>query len=558
MNLTEVVPTNPIVVQKTIRHDNLRVQTSSHAGKTVPLAFVPVHREDRVSRGNMRVRIGMGETAEMLLNAIHVSVYAHFIPFLAFERFKGMDDFNRSYQGIPETVGGSPIPFFTTINFDPAAEIWKTLGKHAKSGTAVNAAVIEAYNTLVNFRRGARSQKLPKRTLLDTTLAPAFWHHSSLAHIVSDFDQAMIDGEVNLQFATAHIPLSAAAANVVRINAATGGKAVVSASGALNVSAAGQPSFNGSGDLIVKGGTSNLPTSLTGAYDPNGTLQAVLTGITAELSAQGVKLSLSNIELAKKTAMFAQLRANYAELGEDHLIDLLMEGIRVPDEALKQPILLDRKTTIMGYSRRYATDAGNLAESVTNGETFVDLSIRTPPMNTGGIILITCEVVPEQLFERRADCFLETTDPNKLPAFVRDFLDPEKVSIVKNGYVDVNHSTPDATFGYAPLNHEWNRDLVSVGGKYYRPSSDATFVEDRQKIWSVEQLNPTLTADFYLATNLHQKVFADQVAHAFEYTARGDFEIIGNTQFGKGLQEKANNDFAEVAAQVDQSRIVQA
>lgn len=77
-------------------------------------------------------------------------------------------------------------------------------------------------------------------------------------------------------------------------------------------------------------------------------------------------------------------------------------------------------------------------------------------------------------------------------------------------------------------------------------------------MWVVEQLNPALTADFYMCTNLHQKVFADQLAEAFEIKARGEFEIVGNTVFGKGLIEKANNDFAEIDAQIDKTRIVQA
>lgn len=536
MKIAEMVPTSPINVEKSIRRDSVRVLTSSHAGKNVPLCYMPLNREDRVSRCNIRARIEMAETAEMLMNAIHVSVYAHFIPFLAFARFKGMDDFNRSYQGIPETQGGSPIPFFTTINFDRNAEIWKTMGKHAKAGTPVNAAVIEAYNTLINFRRQSRSMKLPVRSLLDTTLAPAFWHHTSLAHIVPDFDQAMIDGEVQLQFASGPLPVKSTG---IKHEGAFSGQAAPLGTGYTYQA---QPPYA----AVVPSSTVNGQT----VYDWTGK-------IWAEMSSGGATVSLANIELAKKTAAFAQMRAAYAELGEDHIIDLLMEGIRVPDEAMKQPILLDRKTTLMGYNRRYATDAANLDESVTNGETYVDLSFRTPPMNTGGIILITAEIVPEQLFERRADMFLQTTNPNQLPAFVRDYLDPEKVSVVKNNYVDVDHATPDATFGYAPLNHEWQRDLACIGGKYYRPTSDATFVEDRQKIWTVEQLNPTLTADFYMATNLHQKVFADQVAHAFEYTVRGEAEIIGNTVFGKGLTEKANNDFAEVDAQVDKTRIQQ-
>ena len=126
------------------------------------------------------------------------------------------------------------------------------------------------------------------------------------------------------------------------------------------------------------------------------------------------------------------------------------------------------------------------------------LSIRCPQTNTGGIIMITAEIVPEQLYERKKDYFLYATDTDHLPSTLRDELDPEKVSVVKNSHVDVLHSTPDGTFGYSYLNHEWDRNLVNVGGKYIRPVNDA-FDEDRQKIWTTEVADPALNADFLLS-----------------------------------------------------------
>jgi hypothetical protein len=537
----EVIPTDPIIVEKSIRRDTIRVLTSSNAGRIVPVAVIPMLREDRVSTSRIRLAVEMMETVELLENGINVTAYAHFVPHLALDRFKSMDELNRSYQGVAG-AGGSVVPYFQTMTFDRNADFWKTLGVHAVQGSTVNAAPVEYYNEIVNFRRRSRSEKLALRTALDTTLAPAFWKHSDLQHIVPDFDQAMIDGEVTLNIIAQNLP--------------------VRGIGVENTASVG-----GGVSVRETGGTSNI--TYAHAYNANSTTSGnrqwvkaasaavgAAPEIFAELGAQGVKLSLQNIELAKKTAAFAQMRERFAGIGDDALIDLLMEGIRVPDEAMKQPILLDKKSTLIGYNRRWATDAANLAKDVTTGETFLDLTLRTPPMNTGGAIIITVEVVPEQLFERRADVFVNTTNPANLPNFMRDFLDPEKVSVVRNSYVDVLHATPNGTFGYAPLNHEWNRDLVRIGGKFQRGLTD-TFNEDRQRMWVVEQLNPSLTADFYMCSALHQKVFADQVAHAFEYKLRGEFEIIGNTVFGKGLIEKANNDFSEIDVQVDKTRITQ-
>jgi len=121
--------------------------------------------------------------------------------------------------------------------------------------------------------------------------------------------------------------------------------------------------------------------------------------------------------------------------------------------------------------------------------------------------------------------------------------------------LDVNHSTPDGTFGYAPLNHEWMRDMVNVGGKYYRPANDA-FDEDRAKIWTAEATDVTLNEDFYLVSELHKKVFSDQVADAFEIMCISDMEITGNTVFGERLLEAdATSDYQAITDLVDTTRI---
>jgi hypothetical protein len=272
-----------------------------------------------------------------------------------------------------------------------------------------------------------------------------------------------------------------------------------------------------------------------------------------EMSSGGATLSLANIEMVKKTAAFARIRSNYDGIDDDHILDLLMDGVGVPEEFQKQPILLAKSETQFGYSQRFASDAANLDESVTTGVAQGRMNIRCPQTNTGGIIMITAEIVPEQLYERKKDYFLYATDTDNLPSTLRDELDPEKVSVVKNSHVDVLHSTPDATFGYSYLNHEWDRNLVNVGGKYLRPVNDA-FDEDRQKIWTTEVADPALNADFLLSGTLHKKVFADQVADSFEITALGGMEISGYTVKGQALQE-ATDDYADITAQIDTARI---
>jgi hypothetical protein len=548
--MTEMIPNSPIAVQKSVRSAKGRVLTSGDAGKILPLKYEWLHREDGVRSGKVRVNVEMMESTEKLMNGIGVTLYAHFVPMLAFDRFNGsMDELNRSYKK-ENGAAGSVVPFFESNkyydhgqnsvysynNYGTNADtdvymgmndFYQTLGIHTQNPAGANTTLVEAYNAIVNHRRKARSKSLPLRNAFDHTLADAFWINNGMQNIVPDYDQNLIDGQVTLAGLTFQAPIKAPNALYGTASDASGGTIVGHA-----------PHQN---DAVIDQGDMYL-----------------FEDIYAELTTGGnATMSLADIEQARKTAAFAKLRAKYDGLESEHIIDLLMSGIRVPEEALKQPILLGRQRAMIGFNQRYATDGANLDKSATNGMATIDMNIRTPGnMNTGGVIMICAEIVPEQLWERKKDYFLYTTDPDTLPNYLSDFLSPEKVSRVQNDHADVNHATPDGTFGYAPLNHEWQRDAVNVGGKYYRPANDA-FDEDRAKIWTAEATNPTLNEDFYLCSGLHKKVFADQVSDSFEITCLSDMQIVGNTVFGAGLQETdATSDYDTITSQVDSSRIV--
>lgn len=552
MRITETISTSPIGVEKSVRGDEIRVLTSCRAGKIVPVAFSPLLREDRVSRGSIRLDFKMAETIHPLMNAVNVTAYAHFVPHLALPEFDGMDSFNRSYQGLAEPGGRPPVQFFPTGPFGSSNHIWSSLGVHWPEGQTLNHFPVRAYNLIVNHRRAARSNKLPQRGLAAYTLAEAFWKNPNMAHIVPDFDQAMLDGEVPLT-----VNLGAVAGKLPVEGIGIVGSGLIGAQvNARQGIALPDVSVRHVHDAGTQSSATNFGIKVTGAgADMRPDVYVTLPEIFDELRNEGIKISLSNIELAKKTAAFAKLRQQYSGLDEDHLVDLLMEGIRVPDEALKQPILLDRKSTIFGYSERHAMDGASLDKSVTTGQTSLTLNFRTPPMNTGGIIMITVEIVPEQLFERMYDTYLGTTDPATLPNFLRDYLDPEKVEVVQNRFSDVMHSTPTGTFGYAPLNHGWKRSITRFGGRYRRPLN-AGFVEDRQRFWSVERIDPKLTADFYMVGDLPHTVFMDSTVDPFEILALGNIQIVGNTVFGKTLSED-NGHYDAVMSQVDTSRIAQ-
>ena len=557
--MTELIPNSPIAVQKSRRSAKGRVLTSGDAGKILPLKYEWLHREDGVQSGKIRMNVEMMETSEMLMNGVGVTLYAHFVPMLAFDRFNGsMDELNRSYKK-ENGAAGSVVPFFesnkyfrpdnnsvtttdansslnppvfdTHDNSHGLLQFYQTMGIHTQSSN-INTTPVEAYNAIVNHRRKARSKSLPLRNAFDHRLADAFWINNGMQNIVPDYDQNLIDGQVTLAGLTFQAPIKAP---------------MYSRDGVTGVASNNNTTTDGLGFSPAMPGTDIIDQGDMYLFDE----------IYAELTTGGnATMSLADIEQARKTAAFAKLRAKYDGLESEYIIDLLMSGIAVPDEALKQPILLGRQRAMIGFNQRYATDGANLDKSATNGMATIDMSIRTPAMNTGGLIMITAEIVPEQLWERKKDYFLYTTDPDTLPNYLSDFLSPEKVSRVQNDHADVNHATPDGTFGYAPLNHEWQRDAVNVGGKYYRPANDA-FDEDRAKIWTAEATNPTLNEDFYLCSGLHKKVFADQVSDSFEITCLSDMTIVGNTVFGAGLQETdATSDYDTITSQVDSSRIV--
>jgi len=401
------------------------------------------------------------------------------------------------------------------------------MGIHTQA-TNLNTTPVEAYNAIVNHRRKARSKSLPLRNAFDHTLAEAFWLNTGYNDIVADFDAKLLDGEVSLQGLTFQAPIK---------SLRTSGAKTASNNDTFTGSLGYSPEQTGS--TIVDDGDYYL-------FDE----------IFAELQTGGnATMSLADLDQARKTVSYAKLRSKYDWITDEYVINLLMQGITIPSLLQTQPILIGKKSTMLNFNERFATDGANLDTKVANGSASIDMNISTPRMPYGAVIMYTMEVVPEQLWERSKDPFLYTTDTDTLPNSLRDTLDPQKVQTVKADTLDVNHNTPNSTFGYQPLNNQWKMDCVRVGGKFYRPANDA-FTEDRQKLWGCETLNPTLSESHYLVKDLHKKIFADQVADSFTATVMSDLKVSGNTVFGTSLLEAdASSDYDTITSQVDSSRI---
>ena len=547
MGIQNRLKTTPIPVQRTTRPSMHRILTSFEPGFMVPVMAMPLLREDSVAGAAFRISFEMKETVEVLMNAVNARVLTYLVPKLAFERFSGMDAINKSYEGIPVEDGGEVVPWFDTMPAPAhgANAILKKMGKHARPGATINSEYVEAYNAIWNFRATQRSPDIAKRTRLDATLAPAFWQHQTFAHIVPDFDQAVIDGEVALNVVNSKMPVKGIAVKSTNGNAIAND--AVRESGETAATTFGHSRWVGDPRTALTAGYAGLAVKMTG-------VTALYPDIWAELQDNGITVSLSNIDMARKTQAFANLRRQYNGHSDEYIIDLLMDGISIPDQSWKHPILLGDTNVVFGMSKRYATDADNLTESVVNGMTMIEQRFSCPRVPMGGVIMMVVEVTPEQLFERQKDPYLHATSVDQLPQFLRDTLDPEKVGIVKNEEVDLDHDTPNGVFGYAPLNHEWTRNVPGIGGKFYRPAVDAAFDEDRQRLWAVETQNPVLSQDFYLCTTMHQKPFVQTTGDNFEVLIRGEAAIRGNTVFG-GLLVEATNDYAEIVEEQPNDRI---
>jgi hypothetical protein len=548
--ITELMNTSAYTPPRTTRTDETVFLSSMEMGKINPVMYFPGLREDQVNQGRARIAVNTTELTEMPLNGIAVTAHVWLVPHLALEQFNGsIDRLNKAYTGTQDVDGVVPTYFeknkywngsarvtdATPDDFDTAgdtAAFYKLMGIHTVGD--VNNTLVQCYNVTTNQRYQYLSKSLPMRDEFDHSLAKATWPLNQLKYIVPDFDERFNNGEATISGLTFKAPLVS-----------------------QNWSANGHPSIKfpgSSGDQYADNGATTAPNGdeLVSSY--------IWEDIWAELSSGGTAtLSLADLENARKTAAFAKIRAKFSErVTDDDIIGLFMSGIQVPAASLKEAMLLQKVTVPMVYDQQYATDAANLDDSVTRGYATVDLNFKTPRMNTGFTVLVTLEVVPEQLYERKQDCWMSTTTVDELPDFLVDYLDPQKIETVQNKFVDTNHTDGDGIFGYAPLNYKWmDRKSVNVGGKYHRPANDA-YDENRARIITAETSSSmTLNEDFYLVSGLHKKMFADQITDGLEVSGRAAVKITGNTVFGPALME-ATNDYEVIDAEVDHTRITPA
>lgn len=531
----------PVNWSRTAREHVIEDMTSCQPGKIVPIFVEPLLRED-----SMTARIGVGcemmETHEIIANRVVMRVRGFVVPWAAMARFEGSrDQFERSYAGEPKYDGGPVVPFIETLAFGThgANAVYKSLGLHGESADLQNTMYLEAYNLIVNWLVKNRSMDLTARTRLDTSLAPAFWPMGRFNDVVPQFDQAQIDGEIPLNVVNGQLPVKG-----------IGARATSNAQAGISIWEPG-----GTGYVSGNGWTGTdigIRAQTTGVAAAGNKPQ-----IYAELAQNGITVSLSNLQVARKAQQWAKVRERYEGLSDEYIIENLMDGLSMPDVLMTQPIQLTDVTVPFAQAKRYATDAANLASSAVSGGAFAEFDVNIPRIGVGGIFMLVAEMVPTQLFERQQDPFLNTLSATAFPRALQDSMDPEKVEAVLNKQIDSKHSAPTTQFGFAPLHWKWRSWGPRMGGKFLRPTTDPATDTVRRRFWANEAANPILGRDFYLATTVHTKPFLDTVNDPFEISIMGTTRIVGNTQFGGPLVESGEN-YDAILDQVDMTRLTQA
>lgn len=542
MNAAEInqrLQTMPQQWPRTLRPDMMHTVTSGNAGYAIPLGCMELLREDALETTPVRARVYMQETAELLLNTVHTVFSAYMVPKLAFDRFKdgngnpSMDSLNRAYLG-QEEADGSTIPYVENIPYSSDGtdagvfEFYKAAGMHAPSADAlVNADYAEAYWQVFEFRCKQRSEALwesVKNAYAAGSLLPAFFDNPQMSMVKASFDDAMLDGEVPLNVVNSRMD--------VRTDAANAGHVSV---------------LNANDERGRLRASDNVYFNTPGSDD-------AVAALYTEMSANGITVSVANIELGRELAAWARVRQQYEGLEDDAIIDLLMAGMSIPSQFNAQPMLLARHRVPFGMTQRYSTEAANLDVSATKGVCGADFNIRCPRVSGGGVIIVQAEVMPEQFWERSKDYHFLRTNADRRPDRLLDELDPQAVEVVENLHADVRHTDPTGLFGYAPLNHEYVRKRFNLGGKFHKVDPNEAWKQDRNRIWASEPIDPQLSKEFFLATDLPQDVFIATTEDTLEFSLVANGNISGLTFIGERLRESTGQ-YQAIEDRVDLSRI---
>ena len=540
----------PVPFGRTNRIDKCTTMTSARAGKVAMIAQIPVLPGDSAA-GRVGVDLDLAEMPKPLLNGVVANVQAWFVPQPALPRFSGYDEWLAAFQQQPiKQLGGADRAAQSLYDVvdDPAdltavsaSDFYQTLGLHIPDGDAVNTDLIDAFWLVYNFRLAAHS------SLLD--LAPfyqedpvaalefprAFWPAGSRSTIVGDYERALVIGSMNLDIAAGRIPVDGIG---LRTTGAPGSNSpqVGETDGTNDTYDRYSNTSSGTNDVIFR-------TKADGSK---------FMDIWAEMAGVELVSSLAGLDKSRETQSFARLAASmrgndFTGLDRENVVMAqLLQGLGVPDSFLRRPWLLDSDIVPFGMVERYATDAANLDQSVTEGTAQAKLSLNVPPTQEGGMIIVTCEVLPERIDEAGIDPYLHVTGRDDLPNALRDVQRVEPVDMVSTKRVDARRTTAHTAYGWEPMNSRWNREFTRLGGIFFQADAANPFKESRSAIWMTNIVDPLFTQDHYLVPeDFPHDVFSDTLAPAVEITCGHQIALNGLTQFGDVLIE-ANDDYQAI------------
>lgn len=547
----------PMPYANTLRSDNQSIRTSSPAGVVAPIACIPLHRKDSAS-GRIAVECELAEMPKPLENLVIGRFQAWFVPRPALPQFGGLDDYTHAFQGKTQTALGvadrAPRALFDTVSAGSIAaaessEFYRSLGISLVAGVEINTDYVDAYNLVHNFRLAAHSSKAPRElyyseaNVASQRLKPAFWPRNRMHNVVPDYEQALVKGSLDLDVTAGLVPISGL------------GKPSGTTAPEFTVATTGVQESDGSSVTYSNWsfvGDDSSPRHLYLEQDANGKPL-----IFADMEGHTIPTTLADIDKARTTQAFAKAMASMAGNNfsgfnnDDVIVAELMQGFDVPEELFNRPWLLDSKTVVFGMQERHATDAANLDASVTVGSAEATLSINVPKANYGGVIIVTCEVMPERLYERQSDEYLYCTSVDDLPNALRDLQRTEPVDVVLNRRVDTAHATPAGTFGYEPMNAKWKREFTRLGGEFRQLTPGTPSTLARTALWQVDYVDPAFTTDHYLCEHpFPQDVFSVPANDCVNIAALQQITIAGHTQFGDELVEDNGEFDAVEAAQV--------
>jgi len=534
--------TAPLNFPRTLRKWVQNLLTTGRAGEILPFGFCGLFRGDSAS-GNIVVDVELGEMPKPIENAVVGRLQTWCVPRPALPHFSGIDEYTHAYQGKSQTALGSAtraaVSLFDTVATGSIAaaqssEFFRCSGLCLQPGVEINTDYIDAYILVANFRLAAMSSKMTRYDYYqeDNTAAlelkPAFWTQSSMQSVVADYESALVTGALELDVSAGSIPISGIARTGTNAGSSAG-----------NV-------VPGVSNYTVGAGGNNLQFDID---------NSLVSSIVADMSSQKITTTLANIDMARKTNAWAKAVSamdgdDYSGFNTDEVLMLeLMNGFNVPEMLLNRPWLISSKTGVFGMNERHATDAANLDDSVTVGRLTLSQSINVPVQDYGAILFSTFEFMPERIYPRQKDSYLEVTSEAELPQALRDSLNIEPVEIVTNAEIDQLHTTPNATFGYRELNGKWNQEFTLQGGDFRALTPGSGPTAARTAIWQPLYVDPVLSTDHYLCPHpFPQDVFSVPANDAATISVRMDLTISGLTQFGNRLVEDTQS-FAETTTE---------